>query len=193
MVAADTESAGTPERRSPASPASGASPLPARAARHCAGRARAAASTDGPEPLQRRGLQLYPLYPRPIQGAEGRSEGVPRFVPEVWLNTLWDNHEGNNGVLYRVLARVCHDLWSAATGAVDGEFREWPLRLPALIPGLASIFLLGLIGARVGGRTTGWLTALLAAVHPWHIRYCTEGRPYGFCQQAAPIPGQGSL
>jgi len=137
--------------------------------------------------LPRMGLSLYNdeayNFTRYIHGqfksVTGDPESEPRFVPVAWTETLWDNHQGNNGVLYSLLARGCHELWATAAGAVEGEFREWPLRLPALVPGVLSIGILSLLGARLGGTWTGWAVAVVAAVHPWHVRYSTDGRPYG--------------
>ncbi len=137
--------------------------------------------------LPRMGLSLYNdeafNFTRYIHGQfkakDGDVDAVPRFVPVTWMETLWNNEQGNNGAIYSVLARASDAVWRQAAGAEDGAFREWPLRLPALIPGLLSIGLLGALACRLGGDGVGLITAITASVHPWHIRYCTEGRAYG--------------
>jgi hypothetical protein len=137
--------------------------------------------------LPRMGLSLYNdeafNFTRYIhgqfKGKDGEVEAEPRFIPIRWIETFWNNEQGNNGALYSVLARGCDALWRTATEAEEGAFREWPLRLPALVPGLLSIGFLGALAFRLGGRAAGLITAVIAAVHPWHIRYSTEGRPYG--------------
>ena len=103
----------------------------------------------------------------------------PRFRPLPWRNTFFGNWHGNNSVLFSVTARVCHDAWRGITHSPRDAFSEWVLRMPALVPGLVSILLLGMLGRSLMSGRAGILAALLCAFHPWHIRYSTEARPYG--------------
>jgi hypothetical protein len=108
-----------------------------------------------------------------------KSDAVP-FRPTPWTETLWGNRIGNNHSLHSVLARVGYDLWHVAAGAVPGQIREWPLRLPALIGGLISIVAAaGLARQATGSARAGLFVAFVLAVHPWHVRYSTEARGYG--------------
>jgi len=106
-------------------------------------------------------------------------EGELKFRRRGWEETVWGNRRGNNSQLYSVLSRLCHDAWRHVSEAVDGQVNPVAFRAPALFGGLASIIGLGLLGRRLAGAHAGVLAAVLAAVHPWHVRYSTEGRCYG--------------
>ena len=119
--------------------------------------------------------------------ADPDSDGL-RFRQARWTETIWANERGNNPALFSVLARLCHDAWSKSAEAVSGQIKEWPVRLPALIPGLISIAFIAGIGFRVGNLcragpkraiAIGLTAATIAALHPWHVRYSTEARGYG--------------
>ena len=105
--------------------------------------------------------------------------GGLKFTKFTWQQTLWENKYGNNGAFYSILARLGHDVWQKSTGAADGEVGEAALRLPSLLAGSASIVVIGLLGYICFGAKASILAALLAALHPWHLRYSTEARPYG--------------
>ncbi|MCP5540815.1 MAG: glycosyltransferase family 39 protein [Akkermansiaceae bacterium] len=111
---------------------------------------------------------------------EMERNGLGAFRRAKWSDTFWNNRLGNNHALFSVLARLGYDTWKRAAGGVDGQVREWPLRLPPLLGGLASIVLVGLLGAEISGRhRTGLLAAVFLALHPWHLRFSTEARGYG--------------
>lgn len=102
------------------------------------------------------------------------------FKQVSWPETIWGNRIGNNHVLHSILARIGFDAWRAASGAVPGEIREWPLRLPPLLGGLGSIVALAALARRLtGSAAAGGMAAFLLAIHPWHLRYSTEARGYG--------------
>ena len=54
----------------------------------------------------------------------------------------------------------------------------WVLRLPSVLLGAASIFLVYALGVRTGGRAVGLLAALLLAFHGQHILYSQFARMY---------------
>lgn len=103
------------------------------------------------------------------------------FRSVTWTDTVWGNRIGNNHALHSLLARAGYDAWLATSGAPAGTVREWPLRLPPFLGGLASIALVALLAWRLTGGNVraGLIAALLLALHPWHIRYSTEARGYG--------------
>lgn len=113
------------------------------------------------------------------QFKEDRKSGELTFRPVTWQQTVWDNRGGNNGVLYSTLARLCYDTWAKASGAVVHQLGEWPLRIPALIPGLLSLLAVAWLARDLAGPVAGLVAVGLGAIHPWHVRYCTEARPYG--------------
>lgn len=134
--------------------------------------------------LPRMDLSLYNdeahNYVRLIAGEwKNHGEKDGRFRQPRWAETAFRNSTGNNGFLYSILGRACHDTWKKITGAPDGAVKEWPLRVPPLLAGLATIALAGLTGARLGIPVAGLAMAALFAIHPWHVRYSTEARGYG--------------
>lgn len=54
----------------------------------------------------------------------------------------------------------------------------WGLRSFSALAGMATVGMLGVLTARLVGRTTGLVTALLAAVNPLHVHYSQEARAY---------------
>lgn len=133
--------------------------------------------------LPRMGLSFYNdeshNYVRVIAGEwKDYGEKGEKFRQPRWPETAFRNSTGNNGFLYSILGRVCHDTWKKATNAPDGKVKEWPLRVPPLLAGLAAILFAGCVGARLGSPAAGLAMALLLAIHPWHVRYSTEARGY---------------
>ncbi len=117
----------------------------------------------------------------------GSGTGGRPYERVPWVETVWGNIGGNNGVLFSVLARLSHDAWRGLADAPDGQINETAFRLPALLGGIAGIAATGLLAWRVGGAWAGGLAAFLCALHPWHIRFSTEGRGYGLVLLFAPL------
>lgn len=139
--------------------------------------------------LPRMGLSFYNdeahNYVRIIAGEwKDHGEEKGRFRQPRWAETAFRNSTGNNGFLYSLLGRACHDAWKSATGAPDGAVKEWPTRVPPLLAGLATIGIAGLVGWRLGSPGAGLAMAFLVAIHPWHVRYSTEARGYGIMVMA---------
>ena len=116
-----------------------------------------------------------------------RPDGTREWRPVPWLGTLWGNQMGNNGVPYSLLSRACYD-WAVARGRAQATLpAEGPLRVPALVAGLGSIAVIALLARRLGGPAAGVAAAVLAALHPWHVRYSTEARGHSFVLLLAPL------
>jgi mannosyltransferase len=90
----------------------------------------------------------------------------------------------SNGSFLNLLSSVAADnypplhniiLWASMPIIGDSETA---LRLPSALLGVASVWLMYLIGKRLGGVTAGLLAAALLAVSPFHIWYSTEARMY---------------
>ena len=107
------------------------------------------------------------------------SETEKKFRTPPWSDTAFRNTSGNNGFFYSLLARCCLETWRAVSHAPTGVVREWPLRVPSLLAGLATVAGVALVLKRVGRPTAGLVASLLLAIHPWHVRYSTEARGYG--------------
>lgn len=105
--------------------------------------------------------------------------GPLKFRKVTWWETVFgDRQMGNNHYLFTQLARLCNDRWRRWGKHAKHEFSEAAIRLPALVGGLGLLVALAGLGRRLGAPRAGLLAALLMALHPWHLRYCTEARGY---------------
>jgi len=55
---------------------------------------------------------------------------------------------------------------------------EWAMRLPSALAGLAAIVLVFVAGWRMFGPAAGAFSALFLAIHPYHLWFSTDARPY---------------
>ncbi|MFP6873186.1 MAG: glycosyltransferase family 39 protein [Verrucomicrobiales bacterium] len=104
-------------------------------------------------------------------------QGKVSFRKAGWEETLWEN-KANNGVLFSVAARLFDEAWRPGDGSTEGLVNERALRCPSLIAGLLSIVAIALLGRVLFSPAVGLAAAFVLAVHPWHLRYSTEARPY---------------
>lgn len=105
--------------------------------------------------------------------------GPLRFRRVTWKETVFgDRQMGNNHYLFTLLARMSVDAWRRHGAHERHEFSEAAIRLPALLGGLGLLVALAHLGWRLGAPRAGVLAAFLLALHPWHLRYCTEARGY---------------
>lgn len=96
-----------------------------------------------------------------------------------WKETFFHNRGANNHIPFSLSAKTAlavHGLFDRHTP----YFSEAALRLPALLAGLASVALAGWLVATRVDALAGLSTALLLALHPWHVRYSVEARGYAF-------------
>ncbi len=134
-------------------------------------------------------LSLYndeaDVYIRYIDGSfkgaawDLEAEQLPKYQQKGWDSTFWGNKQGNNHVLFSVLARCCYTVDRWINGRVPGEIHELPLRLPALAGGLLSILMVAMVLRELGRPQAGIFAAAFLAMHPWHVRFSTEARGYG--------------
>lgn len=90
----------------------------------------------------------------------------------------------SNGTMAHLLASVSADnypplhnllLWATIPLVGDGETA---LRFPSAVLGLFAVWMMYLIGCRIGGSVTGLLAAAFLALSPFQIWYSTEARMY---------------
>ena len=105
-------------------------------------------------------------------------DGSLKFKRHPWKVTAFWDKGTNNQYAYTLTARSCHDTWKKLSGAPPEQFKEWPLRAPSLVAGLASIAMGALLLRRMGFSRAGLVFAVLMAIHPWHLRYSSEARGY---------------
>lgn len=113
---------------------------------------------------------------RPAAG--GPSGGALEFDAVTWRETFFFNRGANNHILFSICSKLSLGAWSALSKAPEGRFSEAAFRMPSLIAGLLSIAALAWLGAVNGAPWAGLGASWLAAFHPWHLRYSTEGRGY---------------
>ncbi len=89
-------------------------------------------------------------------------------VPSI-LRTIFNNIAFNNHIGYSVMARVSESLFGRS---------EWALRLPALVLGIATLYVLYLFSRPLLGRVPALLVTLLLALAPAHINWSVEARGY---------------
>lgn len=108
----------------------------------------------------------------------GDMQGEIVFEPATWTQTVFSDKFGGNHYLFSVLERLCVSGWRMATGAADWDFSEKAIRAAPFAAGLASLAALALWLRRMGWSVAGLLAAGALSLHPWHLRYSSEGRGY---------------
>lgn len=115
------------------------------------------------------------------------------WFPADFKEALFENRFTNNPVAFSLLAKGSLAAWRAVTGEDRDAYDVFPLRLPSLLTGLASIAMLWLVGRRLGGTALGTLAALFAAIHPFHVEYSVQARGYGVMLFAVTLAYYGAL
>jgi len=116
------------------------------------------------------GLRLWRLT-APGLGLDETSIFVKVTMP-TWPAFLEGLEWGAGGTpLYPTCSRIVF----LATGKT-----ELAMRLPALLAGVAAVWLIYLVGRAAFSTTTGLAAAFLLAVSPFHLYYSQEGRFYSF-------------
>ena len=89
---------------------------------------------------------------------------------------------------FSLLARVSFDAWSHFSGASVGQVSERAVRLPVFVMSMAGLVVLWLVMRRMlPGTSACWWALVLAALHPWHVRYSSEARGHGFLLLGIPL------
>jgi uncharacterized membrane protein len=116
---------------------------------------------------------------RAIVGEYIVAEDGSVLPPELkWRNTFFDYRKPTNHVFYSILARSAWTARGFFASAGDWQIREWVIRLPAWLAGIAAVLVLALLVAKIGGEWAAVTSAWLLALHPWFLRYSSEARGY---------------
>lgn len=107
-----------------------------------------------------------------------KKNGEVSFRHIRWYETVFDYRTPNNHVLHSILSRACLDTWQATLHNGGLPFAEWPMRIPALVFGIAAVGTLAWFLRENGFAAAGVSAAFLLAIHPWHLRYASEARGY---------------
>ena len=108
---------------------------------------------------------------------------LPNLNESLWNDEIWSTRVlmGSLAALYHTVLDDWHPpfyqafmfVWIRLFG--DSELS---VRMPSLLCGISSIFLVYALASEVVGRKTALLTSFLMAVSPAHIWYSQEARPY---------------
>jgi hypothetical protein len=125
---------------------------------------------------------------RPLDGYYARDEsGELSFLEAKWRDTFYEYKMPNNHVPFTILSRLTLAAWRAVAKPELHFVKEEVFRLPAHVAGLASLALVAVFLRRIGFWLPGICAAWLLALHPWMLRYTTEGRGYGLMLALIPI------
>src|SRR5829696_255648 len=114
-------------------------------------------------------LRLRDLGDRSLWIDELFSVGLAAQSPQTMLTVLC-GEEANRTLYYAFMF-----VWVRLVGASAAEF--W-MRLPSVFFGVAGIWALYRLGARLDRPETGMLAAMLIAVNAYHIEMSQEARTY---------------
>jgi hypothetical protein len=125
---------------------------------------------------------------RALDGYYARDEsGKLSFVEARWRDTFWEYKMPNNHVPFTILSRLTLAGWRAVARPELRFVKEEVFRLPAYVAGLASLALVAIFLRRLGFWLPGICAAWLLALHPWMLRYTTEGRGYALMLALIPL------
>ena len=113
--------------------------------------------------------------------------GELSFVEAKWRDAFWFYRWPNNHVPFSVLSRLTLSGWRAIAQPERHFVKEEVFRLPAYVAGLASLALVAVFLRRLGYWLPGIFAAWLLALHPWMLRYTTEGRGYALMLALIPL------
>lgn len=111
--------------------------------------------------------------------ASDPTTGPVAFDRLTWQETFFNSASGNNHLWSAFEARLAHSAWESVARPDPVDFSETALRVPALVAGLLTIVLTGVLGAQCGRPAAGLAAAAIVALSPWAIRYSGEVRGYG--------------
>jgi hypothetical protein len=115
-------------------------------------------------------------------------DGTVKWNVPPWWETVWLNKAANNSMPYSVTSRFCYGTWQKLSGAPEGTVNERAVRLPVVLASMAGLVMLWLVMRRLmPGTGACWWVLLLAALHPWHLRYSSEARGHGLLLLGLPL------
>ena len=116
-----------------------------------------------------------------------KDDGTAEFRERSWRTTLQDYRKPNNHILHSVMARAAVGAWKMFRDPAGPPFSETAFRVPAFLFGIASVGALAWLLKELALARAGVLAAFLLAMHPWHLRYASEGRGYSMVLFLLPV------
>jgi hypothetical protein len=108
---------------------------------------------------------------------EDGPDAPPTFLPASWLDTAFGYRSPSNHFAFSLSTRLVHEAaW--ARGLPRHQIVEPLFRVIPFAAGLAALVLWSLLARACAGDLAGSLAALSLSLHPWFLRFLTEGRGY---------------
>ena len=120
------------------------------------------------------------IHGRWIREADGQGGIQQFFGRQSWWQTTTAYQDTNNHPLFSVTSRLSLGFWRWLNDKGDEEFHEAAFRFPAFLLGLLALPAWGWLARVLGMQRGAVVLMMLLAVHPWFVRYISEGRGYAF-------------
>lgn len=104
-----------------------------------------------------------------------RDESLVYYLGLYPLGRLWSPELGLTGI-HPPLFYSIHHFWTLLLGGADAARSTFAVRLPSVIIGTATVFLVYLVCKDLGNRETGLIGAILMAVWRDHVVESQEGK-----------------
>ena len=111
----------------------------------------------------------------------------PEFREPTWRKTLFSYRDPNNHPLLSVLARLGHQAFPSPKATQEFHFREWPIRLPGYLFGIAGLAAVAWLSSVMGMRRVGMIAVVWLVFHPWQVRYGVDARGYSLLLTFLPL------
>jgi hypothetical protein len=117
-----------------------------------------------------------------------QKDGTVYWHEAPWWETAWLNKVANNSMPFTLLGRVSFDTWAHMSGKPTEQVSERAVRLPVFLAATAGLIVLFFLMRRLLPDSSAcWWVLVLAALHPWHMRYSSEARGHGFLLLGIPL------
>lgn len=120
------------------------------------------------------------VHGRWIREVDEQGEVQQFFGRQSWWQTTTAYQDTNNHPLFSVASRWCLECWRWLNDRGAEEFHEVAFRFPAFLLGLLALPAWGWLARVLGMQRGAVVLMMLLAVHPWFVRYISEGRGYAF-------------
>jgi hypothetical protein len=130
--------------------------------------------------------EAYPVKRAIVGNYRIQDDGSLKLKTVSWNDTFF-YYKKPNHMLHSVLCRITNDTWRLFARPKGLQFHEVALRIPTYLAGIASVACLALFVRKLGYPSAAVIAAFFLALHPWQIRYATEGRAYAFVFVLLPL------
>ena len=120
------------------------------------------------------------VHGRWIRELDEQGEVRQFFGRQSWWQTTTAYQDTNNHPLFSISSRLSLNFWRWLNDRDDEEFHEVAFRFPAFLLGLLALPAWGWLARVMGMQRGAVVFMVLLAVHPWFVRYMSEGRGYAF-------------